>query len=497
MAYAAIKGLGDQDLADAVCDALLATGEPEIAELIKADGYEHSRAPYRAVVFFLTGDMERYRSLDPTGAALRDVHEHADGTVRGRVAECARATTCLEWAHALVRGRSAVQFGGLTDPEWSALAAILDATEQRDALWRLVFAAPPVRAAQLLRLLDAAGWTPDDPVERRAFAELQALLRAGRAVVQDGWVPAEPTRLAKIHDGIRNVTVTPDGSRVIVNADGRVRMWAIPSGEEQSAIPRGEAQGWRLAVTPDSRLLVTEHRSYDPWPRPMSAEPPVAASLWELPSGKRLGFLRGPVKGRVNDMLVTPDGKFLAMGDRTGAVHLWHLPSGAWAGSLVGTNDAVTCLTASTDGMLVSGHGGGAILMWRLWNGKLLKRLHSVNIVGGVLLPTRGSVIAAGVGGGLVEVWSFVDLLPSKPRVLGHAVGEVTGTPDGTILAGRGADGIQLSVAALGRTPPRPQPSSSCLHPARTPWAIQGFRGETTCWRTDLAGPRQCPRTVA
>ncbi|MGO4758482.1 hypothetical protein AB4212_59425, partial [Streptomyces sp. 2MCAF27] len=128
MAYAAIKGLGDQDLADAVCDALLATGEPEIAELIKADGYEHSRAPYRAVVFFLTGDMERYRSLDPTGAALRDVHEHADGTVRGRVAECARATTCLEWAHALVRGRSAVQFGGLTDPEWSALAAILDAT---------------------------------------------------------------------------------------------------------------------------------------------------------------------------------------------------------------------------------------------------------------------------------------------------------------------------------------------------------------------------------
>jgi hypothetical protein len=77
------------------------------------------------------------------------------------------------------RGRPA-RFGDLTDREWSALAEILDAARQWEFQWRLTFAAPPVYAAQMLRMLDEAGWTSDDPIENQAFAKLRAQTRASR-----------------------------------------------------------------------------------------------------------------------------------------------------------------------------------------------------------------------------------------------------------------------------------------------------------------------------
>ncbi|QNP75373.1 WD40 repeat domain-containing protein [Streptomyces roseirectus] len=438
LAYSALTALDDRRLVDAVCDAFLATGEPRLAEVIEEQGYEHSRPAYRAVVCFLTGDVERAHALDPTGDALRAVQEHADTTVRARVADRALAVTSVEWVNGLLRGRTDERFAELIDPEWAALAGILDTTGRRDLLWRLVFAAPPARAAQLLRRLDDAGWTPGDPTERQAFTELRDLTRASGSALRDAWVPAEPTRLLRAEGGIRRVVTAPDGSHVVVgDADDGIHVRALSPGGKGWTIPSERASAWRFAVTPDSKVLVTEHRAWD------SPDAEVAR-LWDLASGKSLAVLTGPV-GSVNAMLITPDGRYLALGDHTGAVHLWLLPSGASAGSLTG-GSAVSCLAADR-GVLVSGHSDGTVLMRRLRDARLLRRLYFDGMVGKVFLPERGGLVAVGPGGGPVKVW---ELSRPRPKTLGFALWDVCATPDGTLLATRGLDGIVLWRSAGG-----------------------------------------------
>ncbi|MDQ1042419.1 pimeloyl-ACP methyl ester carboxylesterase [Streptomyces sp. V4I2] len=104
------------------------------------------------MVSFLTGDVERYRGLDATGAALREVHDRGDDMLRFRLAERARAETCLEWVRAVVGERPSGQFAVVTDRDWSAIAGILGATGRWESLWRLVFAAPPAWGARMLRM---------------------------------------------------------------------------------------------------------------------------------------------------------------------------------------------------------------------------------------------------------------------------------------------------------------------------------------------------------
>ncbi len=441
LARTAFTGLDERTLVDAACDALLETGDPWLTRLVEAAGYRHSDGPRDAVVSFLTGDVERYRRLDATGAALREVHDRGDDMLRFRLAERARAETCLEWVWAVVGGRPSGQFAVVTDRDWSAIVGILGATGRWESLWRLVFAAPPAWGARMLRMLDEAEWTPADPVERRAFAELSALTRASRAVLGSGWVPAEGTRLSGVEGSVRNLAVTPDGSRVCVGTDRGVGLWALPSAVAQGTIPRDKATGWRLAVTPDSKLLAVEHRVHRPWPISAPGGVEEAASLWQLVSGKPAGVIRGHLDSP-NAMLITEDGQFLVVGDRGGRIHLWPLPSGAPAGTLVGSDRAVNCLATSRNGrLLASAHTDGTILLWRLADRALIDRVHFGELVPEVMVSDRGTLVAVGTGGGLVKVWD-VAAHGRKPKAIGTVIGEAVATPDGSLLAAGGLNGI-------------------------------------------------------
>jgi WD40 repeat protein len=129
------------------------------------------------------------------------------------------------------------------------------------------------------------------------------------------------------------------------------------------------------------------------------------------------------------------------VGDRTGRVHLWRLPSGTPAGTLVGTDRAVSCLATSTSGKwLASGHVDGTILVWRLTDRVLTVRLHYGGSLGRVMMPEGGSLAAVGPGGGFAKVWDFVG---QKPKVVGSVIGQAVATPDGTLLAAGVLDGVQ------------------------------------------------------
>ncbi|WP_185842212.1 WD40 repeat domain-containing protein [Streptomyces sp. WAC 06725] len=454
-ARAAFTGLGEQGLVDAACDALLETGDPGLAGLVKAAGYWHSDGPRDAVASFLTGDVERYRRLDATGAALREVHDRGDDMLRFHLAERARDETCLEWVQAVVGGRPSGQFAVVTDRDWSTITGILGATGRWESLWRLVFAAPPAWGTRMLRMLDEAQWTPVGPEEQRAFVELRALTRASRAVLDCGWVPADPTRLPGVEGSVRSLVVTPDGSRVCVCTDRGVGLWELPSAAAHGAIPRDRATGWRLAVTPDSKLLAVEHRVYRPWPISAPGGVEEAASLWQLPSGKPAGVLGGHVDSP-NTMLITQDGQFLVVGDRTGRIHLWRLPSGTPAGTLAGADRAVNSLATSYDGRLLAcAHTDGTITLWQLADHVLIDRVdfgrHAPEVVA---VSDWGTLVAS--CGGLLKVWD-VAVHGRKPKILGSVGGEAVATPGGSLVVGSGLNGVhawRLPVGAEDRLIP-------------------------------------------
>lgn len=445
LARNALARLTDQSLVDVLCDALLATGRQGLAELVERAGHRHSDASADAVVSFLAGDFERHRALDPTGAALREVHERGDEMLRFRLAERARAEASMEWVRGVVGGRRSGQFAAVTEGDWAAVTEILGATNRWRFLWRLVFAAPPAWGARMLHTLEEAKWRPADPVERRAFAELSGPVRASRPALRRGWVPADATRLPH-EGGAKSLAVAPDGGRVYVGTRQGVDVLALPTGEGKGTMRRDDATGGWLAVTPDGGLLVTDHTVHRAWPpRPDVAE--EVASLWALPTGKPAGVLTGHVDNR-NAILITRDGRHLVLGDRTGRIHLWHLPSGKPAATLDGTRQAVACLAASHGGQLLAcGHVDGTIMLWQLVDRELLGRLQFGGPVHRVALPHGGTLAAVG-GGGLVKVWDLARR-GAEPRVVGYVIGEVVATgdvrtdPDSALLVAAVQDGVQ------------------------------------------------------
>lgn len=131
-------------------------------------------------------------------------------------------------------------------------------------------------------------------------------------------------------------------------------------------------------------------------------------------------------------MLITADGRFLVMGDLIGRIHLWHLPSGRSAGTLVGTGNEVSGLANSTSGkLLASSHVGGTILLWELQDGALKGRLrYGRSAIRQVLMPDGGTVAAVAPERG------------RRPRVVGYVSGDVVTPPDGTLLAAGTLHGV-------------------------------------------------------
>lgn len=190
------------------------------------------------------------------------------------------------------------------------------------------------------------------------------------------------------------------------------------------------------------------------------AEPGVY--LWDASTGEQTLFL--PLDSAPMSVAFSPDG-LLAVGDVAGTIHLWDLSSigiPAESATLQGHTDAVRDLQFSPDGgVLASASMDGTARLWSVTGepedyrqSAVLESGESVLALDfspdGLLLVSAGGSSDDEDATNAVSIWSVSDAVSVAGEgelvavLTGHtdAVGSVAFSPDGTLLASIGGDGV-------------------------------------------------------
>lgn len=347
-------------------------------------------------------------------------------------------------------------------------------------LWSLVPVVSSGRAAGIARILEQAGWVPEDASEMKRYWELVQLARRSpedRSVRKlQHWTPVGipgciPVRRTDGNDAA--VRFTPNGGLVVASWDGKIRI-TRPDGIAAD-LPDAVANPICIDIDPAGRRLAvgyysTELRVWDlhqwevlhDWPggfheRTVNGVSFSTDGRW-LASGCGDGMVRifstsdwsTTHSFREPQWAATPlfvGGEFLATGNGRNVVRLSRISDWTEVAAMAGHTTAIVCMAASRDGhLLASGDQAGILRLWEIPSG--VSR-GVFPLAGGVVrcaaFHPGGRILAAGcwdgkirflepVGGRILKVLDAVD--PETEGVVGLAF-----SPDGTRLATVGNSG--------------------------------------------------------
>jgi WD40 repeat protein len=239
---------------------------------------------------------------------------------------------------------------------------------------------------------------------------------------------------------VRSLAFSSDGRVLAFTSGARaVRFRDIDAQMELAALETGGPTDGRLTFSPDGVVLAVGQ-----W---LGAESRRVVSVWDWKTGRRLAVL--PVlRGGLNALVFSHDGKQLAVGDSSGAVELWdtlrwstitmfqaHEPGHGGVSSLA---------FSPTGGVLATaGFLAPIVRLWDATTTELRATLTATGHVNGLGFSPDGTLLATAQGDGFIGVWDHAErrqlgTIPSAGRGT-HAVAF---SGDGRLLATGGFDGI-------------------------------------------------------
>lgn len=203
--------------------------------------------------------------------------------------------------------------------------------------------------------------------------------------------------------------------------------------------------GWvtSLATTPENpNLLISGSRDR-------------SILVWTITQGEtEYGYPRRSLRGHshfVSDICITSDGSFALSGSWDGALRLWELNTGRCIRQFVShRKDVITVAISPTNRQILSGGRDRSIKLWNIL-GQCKNTLSGQNGHSDWVSCVRFSPIAENntfVSSGwdrVVKVWNLTDCTLTKD-LIGHTayVNTVTISPDGSLCASGGKDGIAI-----------------------------------------------------
>src|SRR5579884_12549 len=152
--------------------------------------------------------------------------------------------------------------------------------------------------------------------------------------------------------------------------------------------------------------------------------------LWSTQTWNKAQTLQNPdkdslfsagLRGMVEDVAFSPDGKTLALASREGNVHLWDVATGKLLETLKGHSSAVRAVVFSPDGRtLASGSGDQTVRLWNVETGRQLMQLDPGGVELGqvqtLAFSPDGKRLLAG-GSSRAAFWSAAPIIWNDPEL--------------------------------------------------------------------------------
>lgn len=265
-----------------------------------------------------------------------------------------------------------------------------------------------------------------------AFAPNGMMLAAGsdKGVIHL-WRVSDKTLLHALSHGawVTTLAFTPDSATLAVGSrDGIVSLWQVSDGSLLRALER-RFTDWvhSIAFAPDGETLAVAPRGF--------------VELYRLSDGTHLRSLRKNLGDLRVGVAFAPDGATLVSLHSDGAIRFWRASDGTLLKSLEGHLAQGICLAFSPDGtILASGSYGGDIRLWTANDGTLLRVFTGGSSVASLAFSPDGAMLATGRGGRYVGLRRVADgeLMQSLEIPNTFVVTAVTYSPDGAMLAAGG-----------------------------------------------------------
>lgn len=112
-------------------------------------------------------------------------------------------------------------------------------------------------------------------------------------------------------------------------------------------------------------------------------------------------------RGRLQELSVSPDGRWVAVASSDGRVRLWEIGGLAWvAATLEGHRDEVGAVAFDPGGrVLASGGRDGKLFLWSLDTGTVIRVLDHPSAIWSLAFNPQGTLLAAGTAASSVSVW--------------------------------------------------------------------------------------------
>ncbi len=223
--------------------------------------------------------------------------------------------------------------------------------------------------------------------DRPYVAQAESALRAALLTLREQRVLRGP------HASTHSATLTPDGETIVAATERTLQLWNAHSGEPVRTIDAHEEKINDVAVSPDGRYL-------------LSASDDGTVAVWDAATGRRRQTLDAR-SGEIWSVAVSSDGARIAAGASNGTVHLWDGATFERVNTLSGHRHWVRSVSFSDDARRVaSASNDGTVRIWRADDGELAATLEvSEEWVLSAAFSRDGKRVVTGSADPAVRVW--------------------------------------------------------------------------------------------
>ena len=248
-----------------------------------------------------------------------------------------------------------------------------------------------------------------------------------------------------------DVAFSPDRQWLAsASQDDKIRLWDRHTGHLLRIISGHTGPVTAVAVSPDGRILASSARF-----------PDNTLRLWNPETGGLLKTISE--HERINAFAFSPEGQTLASVGRDATVQLWDVETGELLKTFKGNDREFRTVVFSPDGQLLATGGWlSKIHLWNVETGSLLNTFPEKYGVETLAFSPNGQVLASGGGfkDPTIRLW-HVPTREKRLTLTGHEKNPTTAhtsdiysvafSPDGTLLATGGIDGLRLWNPTTGQ----------------------------------------------